>query len=47
MSVPARLAAFALAVAVAFGLGFGVGEAVGPFGSGNDDPHRMGQTEGR
>lgn len=31
MSVPVRLAAFALAVAAAFGLGVGVGNAAGPF----------------
>lgn len=31
MSVPVRLAAFALAAAAAFGLGVGVGDAVGTF----------------
>ena len=31
MSVPVRLAAFALAGAAAFGLGLGLGDAVGPF----------------
>jgi hypothetical protein len=31
MSVPVRLAAFAVAVAAAFGIGFGVGDVAGPF----------------
>jgi hypothetical protein len=35
MTVPVRLAAFAVAVAAALGLGFAVGDAVGPL---DDDP---------
>ena len=37
MSVPVRLAAFAVAAAVAFGLGFGLGDVAGPF---DDAPTR-------
>ena len=42
MSVPVRLAAFALAVAATFGLGYGVGDLAGPF----DDAPAHDQHEG-
>lgn len=41
MSVPLRLAAFALAAAVAFGAGFGLGEIAGPF---DDNTPRRGHA---
>jgi hypothetical protein len=56
MSVPVRLAAFAVAVAAAFGLGFGIGDVAGPFeeapahdvapGADPHDSRDHGDTEG-
>lgn len=39
MSVPARLAGFALVLAVAFGAGAALGSSVGPIAVDGDGPH--------
>lgn len=41
MTVPVKLAAFAVALAVALGAGYGMGRLAGPFDEGNADSAPM------